>query len=321
MARKVNFGPRIAVPSANKIVLTRVFDAPRELVWKAWTRPERLMRWWGPEGFTSPVCRIDLRVGGACLFCMRSPEGKDYWSTGVYRELVEPERIACTDCFADEKGNVVPASYYAMSGDWPRELLVTVTLQEHQGRTALTLEHVGLPEGEMSRLTAEGWNGSFDKLARLLERTARFEPRGDREIVMTQVFDAPRERVFQAYTDPSLIPQWWGPARYTTTIDKMEVRPGGTWRYVQRGADGGEYAFNGMYREVTAPERLVSTFEFEAIPGHVAVDTAIFEELDGKTKLTVTSVFQSKEDRDGMLSSDAEEGAIESWERLARLLG
>jgi uncharacterized protein YndB with AHSA1/START domain len=151
-----------------EIVLTRVFEAPRELVWKAWTEPERLMRWWGPKGFTSPVCKIDLRVGGVYLFCMRSPEGRDYWSTGVYREIVAPERIVCTDSFADEKGNPVPASDYGMAGDWPAELLVTVTFEDQQGKTKLTLRHAGIPSGEMSDMTQAGWNESLDKLAEAL---------------------------------------------------------------------------------------------------------------------------------------------------------
>jgi uncharacterized protein YndB with AHSA1/START domain len=180
MARKESDAPKIAVPSTPKIMLTRTFDAPRKLVWKAWTKPEQLMRWWGPEGFTSPVCKVDLRMGGKYLFCMRSPDGKDYWSTGVYREIAEPERIVCTDCFADEKGNVVPAYYYGMPSDWPSELLVTITLEELQGGTRLTLVHVGLPEGEHSRLAAEGWNGSFNKMAAALERTTRYMTRGDR---------------------------------------------------------------------------------------------------------------------------------------------
>jgi len=156
-----------------ELVITRVFDAPRELVWKAWTEPERFMQWWGPKGFTSPVCKIDLRVGGKYLNCMRSPEGKDYWSTGVYREVVEPERIVCTDSFADAEGNVVPATHYEMSADSPLEMLVTVTFEKHEGTTKLTLQHVGLPAGEMSELTGAGWNESFDKLAESLKVPSR----------------------------------------------------------------------------------------------------------------------------------------------------
>ena len=155
-----------------ELVITRVFDAPRELVWKAWTEPDRLMQWWGPKGFTAPVGKIDLRVGGKYLNCMRSPEGKDYWSTGVYREILAPQRIVCTDSFADEHGNVVPATHYGMSPDSPLEMLVTVTFEEQEGKTTMTLRHVGLPS-EMSELAGAGWNESFDKLAESLRAPIR----------------------------------------------------------------------------------------------------------------------------------------------------
>ena len=142
----------------------------------------------------------------------------------------------------------------------------------------------------------------------------------DLEIVMTRVFDAPRALVFEAYTDPRHVPHWWGLRGNTTIVDKMDVRPGGQWRYIQRAPDGTEYAFNGEYREVAPPERLVSTFEFEGMPGHIAVDAAQFDERDGKTTLTVTSTFTTKEERDGMLQSGMEGGANETWDRLAELL-
>lgn len=142
----------------------------------------------------------------------------------------------------------------------------------------------------------------------------------DLEIAMTRVFDAPRDLVFKAYTDPEMIPQWWGQRSSTTIVDQLDLRPGGAWRFIQREPGGIEYAFNGQYREVTPPERLVNTFEFEMMPGHVIVDTATFEEIDAKTKVTVTSLFANVEDRDGMLSSGMEAGANESWDRLAELL-
>jgi uncharacterized protein YndB with AHSA1/START domain len=147
-----------------------------------------------------------------------------------------------------------------------------------------------------------------------------FTQPSDREIVMARIFDAPRELVFAAYTDPQHIPHWWGPRNMTTIVDRMDVRPGGVWRYIHKGPDGAEFGFNGEYREIVPPERLVSTFEFEGMPGHIVVDTAVFEEQDGKTKVTVTSLFQSREDRDGMLESGMESGANESWDRLAELI-
>jgi len=154
------------------LVIERVFDAPRELVWKAWTDPEHLMRWWGPKDFTSPAAEIDFRVGGKYLFAMRSPEfneGESIWSTGVYREIVPLERIVCTDSFADADGNVVPATHYGMGADIPVEMLVTVTFEDLDGKTRMTLRHEGLPAGEMKDGAGAGWNESFDKLAESLK--------------------------------------------------------------------------------------------------------------------------------------------------------
>ena len=142
----------------------------------------------------------------------------------------------------------------------------------------------------------------------------------DREIGMTRVFDAPRELVYQAYTDPNHVPHWWGPRRMTTTVDTMDVRPGGAWRFVHHDPEGNEYGFRGEFREVVPPERLVYTFEFEGMPGHILVETVTFEEQDGKTTVTSTALFDSVEDRDGMLESGMESGAIESWDRLQELL-
>ena len=155
------------------LVIERIFDAPRELVWKAWTEPEQVARWWGPKGFTSPAAEIDFRVGGKYLFAMRSPEyeeGRVLWSTGVYREIVPFERIVCTDSFADEKGNVVPATYYGMNADTPLEMLVTVTFEEHEGKTRLTLRHVGIPSGPDREGANQGWSQSFDNLAEYLAK-------------------------------------------------------------------------------------------------------------------------------------------------------
>jgi uncharacterized protein YndB with AHSA1/START domain len=144
---------------------------------------------------------------------------------------------------------------------------------------------------------------------------------GKYEIIMSRVFDAPRELVFKVMTDPKYIPQWWGKRDQATIVDKMDVRAGGLWRYVQSDPQGNEFAFHGVYHSITAPERVVDTFEFEGMPGHVMLETLTLEaQADGKTKLTVSSVFQSVVDRDGMLSSGMEEGAEESYDRLGELL-
>jgi uncharacterized protein YndB with AHSA1/START domain len=148
-----------------ELVITRIFDAPRELVWRAWTEPEHFMRWWGPKIFTSPSCEMDLRVGGRYLWCMQWPDGRRNYTTGEFLEIVPPERLAYTDCFADADGNVVPASYYGLPQDFPLEMRVTVTFEDLGGKTKMTLTHAGVPGAELSDMTSQGWNESFDKLA------------------------------------------------------------------------------------------------------------------------------------------------------------
>jgi uncharacterized protein YndB with AHSA1/START domain len=143
---------------------------------------------------------------------------------------------------------------------------------------------------------------------------------GDREIVTERVFDAPRERVFQAFVDPELIPQWWGRRQDTTTVDKMDVREGGEWRFVTDGPDG-TTAFRGTYRMIDPPSKLEQTFEWEGMPGHVVVETATFEDLGGdRTRVSTRSRFDTTEERDGMLASGMEVGMGESYERLDELL-
>ncbi len=143
---------------------------------------------------------------------------------------------------------------------------------------------------------------------------------GKQEVVMSREFNAPRELIFKVFTDPTLVPKWWGPHGITTVVDQMEVRMGGIWRYVQRDEDGNEYAFHGVYHDITAPERLVYTFEFEGMPGHVVLETVTLTEQGGKTIMTDTSLFQSVDAREGMLQSGMEQGAAESWDRLEALL-
>lgn len=152
--------------------------------------------------------------------------------------------------------------------------------------------------------------------------TVTAEP-GKQECVITREFDAPRELVFKAFTDPALVPQWWGPRRLATLVDKLDARAGGQWRFINRDTQGNEYGFHGVYHEVHAPERIIDTFEFEGLPeaGHVCLETLTLEALPGgRTRLTAQSVFQSVADRDGMLQSGMEEGLNDSYERLTALL-
>lgn len=143
---------------------------------------------------------------------------------------------------------------------------------------------------------------------------------GTHELHTTRAFNAPRELVFKVFTDPALVPQWWGPRDYATIVDAMDVRKGGIWRYIQRGKAGDEHIFNGVYHEITSPERIVYTFEYEGMPGHILLETITFEEQDGKTLVTDSSVFQTVADRDGMIASGMESGAVDTWDRLEEVL-
>ena len=146
---------------------------------------------------------------------------------------------------------------------------------------------------------------------------------GKQEMLIRREFDAPREMVFGAFTDASLYAQWIGPRGITASIEKFESRNGGSWRYIQKDQDGNEYAFHGVNHEVTAPERIIATFEFEGLPekGHVVLQTLRLETLPGnRTRMTAQVVCQSVADRDGMLQSGMEEGMNESYDRLDELL-
>jgi uncharacterized protein YndB with AHSA1/START domain len=151
--------------SGHCLTITRTFNAAREQVWARWTDENEYKCWWGPKDFSSPYAKFDLRPGGKYLSCMKGPDGKEYWDTGTFEEISQPNRIIYTDTFADDKGNIVPPSFYGMSGDQPIEMAVQVNLEDVGGKTRLTLEQCGFLEDEMLELAKEGWNQSFDKLA------------------------------------------------------------------------------------------------------------------------------------------------------------
>lgn len=156
-----------------------------------------------------------------------------------------------------------------------------------------------------------------------MEKTTVIAEPGKNEIIITREFDAPRQDVFNAFVDPELYVQWLGPRDMTIELDKFEPQTGGVWRYLNKDKDGNVYAFRGVYHEIEAPERIIDTFEFEGLPekGHVILETNRFEELPGgRTKLTAQSLFQSVEDRDGMIESGMEVGVQDSYEKLDELL-
>jgi uncharacterized protein YndB with AHSA1/START domain len=139
-------------------------------------------------------------------------------------------------------------------------------------------------------------------------------------IDFTREFDAPRDLLFRAHTDPELLVQWLGPRRLTMVIDRYDVRDGGTWRYIHRDQDGTEYGFHGVFHGTPSPDGMVQTFEYEGAPGHVSLDSVTFEERNGRTVLRGHSVFQSVQARDAMVQSGMEGGLSEAYERLDELI-
>lgn len=161
--------PQVDSPEP-ELVITRIFDAKPGVVFKAWTEPEHFVRWWGPKGFTTPYCAINSRPGGVIHFCMHSPDGRDYWSKGIFCEVVEPERFVATEYFVDAVGNKVSPVELGLSEDFPAEMLLTVTFLEQDGKTLLTM-HQTVPLSVAERNGApQGWNESFDKLEEYLAK-------------------------------------------------------------------------------------------------------------------------------------------------------
>jgi uncharacterized protein YndB with AHSA1/START domain len=140
------------------------------------------------------------------------------------------------------------------------------------------------------------------------------------QVITERSFNAPRELVFRAFTEPDLLIQWLGPRRLKMVIDRFETGHGGSYRYIHRDDDGNEFAFRGVFHGEPSPDRLVQTFEWEGMPGHVSLDTATFEERDGRTIVRTNSVFQTVEDRDGMVGSGMADGMREGYEQLDELL-
>jgi uncharacterized protein YndB with AHSA1/START domain len=152
------------------------------------------------------------------------------------------------------------------------------------------------------------------------QRMATVTTPTDREIRIEREFDAPRDLVFATMLDPELVSQWWGPRSTTTKVDYMEPKTGGRWRFEVVDSDGNETAFRGAYREVNPPERIVQSWEWEGMPGHVAIETMELEDLGDRTRIVVTSLWHTTEERDGMLASGMEGGLNESYQRMDELL-
>ena len=157
------------VNEVERMVLTRVFDAPRELVWKAWTDPQYVMQWWGPKGFTAPTCKIDFRVGGKFLCCMRAPDGQEFWNGGEYHEIVPQEKIVSSMYFSDSQGNKVEPAHYGIEHEAIDDTYDVVLFEDFgAGQTKLTFIGNETMENARSSGQLDGWNQILDKIAAVI---------------------------------------------------------------------------------------------------------------------------------------------------------
>ncbi len=276
-----------------EIVITRDISAPRELVWRAFTEPEHVVKWWGPRGFTDTTKRHDFRVGGYWEHTMHGPDGTNYPNKAKFIEIVPRERItfllgAGSDLEDDERRG---ATFRAT---WTFETV-------EGGKTRLTGRMVFPSKEARDRVVRDfgAIEGGKQTLTKLAEFLPKFAAKPG-EFVITRTFDAPRSLVWQVWTEAEHMKQWYGPKEVTTPVAKMDFRPGGMFHYCMQTPDGHKMWGKAVYREITPPERVVwiNSFSDEAggltrHPGATLwplemLTVATFDEYDGKTLLTLT---------------------------------
>jgi uncharacterized protein YndB with AHSA1/START domain len=301
--------------SATTLRIVRTFDAPRELVFRAWTEQAMMEKWSCPIGFVSVSTSGDVRVGGQWRESMRDPQGKVHTAGGVYREIVRPEKLVFTHAWEDENGK----------GGAGHESLVTVTLAESNGRTTMTFLQEGLKSAESRDGHEEGWTEAFDKLTALVGDSlgVTSSHTTDRELVFTRVYNAPRTLVWRAWADPKQMVQWWGPNGFSTTMEKWDLRVGGVRKYVMHGPDGANYPNSGVFTEVVENERMAWRHggAREGGPGVSFTSTATFEDAGTGTRVTLRMAFPTAEDKQLVMREyGAEEGGKQTLTRLAGYL-
>jgi uncharacterized protein YndB with AHSA1/START domain len=263
--------------SAREIVSARVFDAPRELVFRAFTDPDDLKHWWGPKGFTNTFREFDPRPGGVWSFIMHGPDGTDYPNKHVFVEVVKPEKIALQHLSSPK-------------------FQMTITLAEAARKTRLTwrmLFETAEVCAKMKPLCVDANEQNFDRLAARLAIMA-----AERPFVIERLLDAPRDKVWKAWTECERL-GWWGPKGVTIHDATLDLQPGGTFHYRMRTAEGTDMWGKWIIREIVPPERLVFVASFSDKAGGLTrhplnvdwplevLTTVTFAEKDGKTRLTV----------------------------------
>jgi uncharacterized protein YndB with AHSA1/START domain len=278
-----------------EMVFHRVFDAPRKLVFDMWTNAAHVPQWWGPNGFTTTIHEMDVRPGGVWRLTMHGPDGTDYKCKIVYVEVTRPERLVY-------KHETEPPTH-------PADFETTVTFTERGEKTEVTMRTV-FPTAEMKKHVKEHGadQGTIQMFGRLVEHLGAMRAMDVKvsDLLLTREFDAPRRAVFEAWSNPVNLKQWFGPRGCTMWKFEMEFRVGGKLEFGYRGPDGTEYPpFAGTYVNIEEPKKIVFAGKLHG-PEEQNVRTVVtFEEMEGKTKLTVHQTYERE--------SFATRGAPEGW--------
>lgn len=269
--------PRPESPARKKapdLLITRVFDAPRPMVFDAWTKPEHVARWWGPGGFDLPRCHMELRPGGVFAFTMRAPDRQQYPFDGRFQEIAPPSRLVFSGKVHDDHGD-------------SNDSIVTIAFDEEGARTKVALRQTftfASPATEGSNI---GWNQSLDKLTGILAATGR-------ELIATRSFDAPVDWVWKAFREPEHLSRWWGPKGFRNTFERFAFKPGGQWKYVMHGPNGADYPNEAVFVEIDEPVKLVLD--------HVSRPkfrlTFTFVDEGGKARVIMHQLFDTPADCD-----------------------
>ena len=286
--------------SDREILISRTFQVPPELVWEAFTNPKHVEKWWGPKGFTTTTEVMDVRTGGEWKHVMKGPDGTLYPNHSVYTAVEKPRLIAYKHAGRREGGPGVAFEAF-------------VTFEPEGEGTRVTLRQVfssGEARDKVIREfgAVEGGKSHLESLSEFLAHLAAT----DRDFVVTRTFDAPRERVFGAWTDPKQMAQWWGPQGCTVPVCELDARPGGRIHIVIRSPQG-DFPIVGEYVEIVRPSRIVMRRDRK-------LTTVLFDEHFGKTTLTLKQTFETAAEAEENRKSGAVEGWAGTFAKLDALL-
>ena len=298
-----------AVSTADReFVITRIVNAPRELVYKVWTGPEHLALWWGPEGFTNTILEMNVRPGGVCRLIMHG-HGTDFPNRLVFSEVVAPARLAYLHDSGDDND--------------PGRFHVVVTFDDLGAKTRITMRAVFATAAHLDRVireygALESGNQTINRMeAYLAAMEGNTTGHGETSLFLSRLLNAPRELVYRTWTEPEHVAAWWGPEGFTNTITEMEVKPGGAWNLIMHGPDGTDYRNESIYKEVIPPSRLV----FSHITGPRYEMSVDFVPVDGKTLIRIHMIFESAEQLEKVITVfRADDGLTQNIDRLSAYL-